>query len=185
MRGRSVVAAVLLMVVAGLAVAGGAVADWVVEEITVEVAGLQLPDYVTTTGLELVPALLPLGLVAAVGGAVVAALRGRARRVAAGVVAALGVVALAVVPFGLVAAADIPGGLTPAPALSAVGAVGVVAGAALALRRRQEQPALSARYDLDGRAGEDAEEWSLASEEPPEPTEGQGDGRTEGEGTAP
>jgi uncharacterized membrane protein (TIGR02234 family) len=167
-RGRSIVSAIVVIVIGGLAVAGSSVAEWVVEEITVTIAGMELPDYITTTGLELVGAMLPIGLAGAAAGVAVAAVRGPARRVAAGIVALLGVASLVAIGIALLRARDVVGDLTPAPTGAVIGGLALLLGAWMAATHPQAGRALGARYDIDPRTDDaevETDEWTLAAGE--------------------
>src|SRR5690606_6502849 len=102
-------------------------------------------------------------LAALLGAAALALTRGTARRVAAAVVGAIGLVGGVVVAAGVLRAWSAPGALTAAPGVALAGAVLVVAGAVSGLRRPSAPPTLDARYTVEGDADDD--EWRLADAE--------------------
>lgn len=162
-------ASVLLAAAGGLTLAGGTAATWVRSETVREVGGVAVTDVATTSGLELAPQGLALGLAAAVAGLVLLALRGPAQ-VAVGVVLAVGgLVAIGFVVAGVAAAPEgrpAGGGLA-----AAAGAVAVTVSGLLVLRPAPP-PRLPGRYDLD-RGAEAGDDWGLASAEEPEADRGE------------
>jgi hypothetical protein len=158
---------ILAATVGGLALAGGTSAAWVNTETAREVGGVAVGDVAVTTGLELAPQGLTLGLVAAAAGLALLVLRGRGQVVAAIVLVLAGVAALASALAGLAAAP--PGEIGGGALVVLGGAAAVVAAGVLGLRPAPP-PRLPARYDLD--AGDD-DEWRIASAED---AEREGDG---------
>jgi hypothetical protein len=159
-RGR-VTLAVVLAVVGGLSVAGGTAAAWVRLEEQREIGGVPVAEVEAVGGLELAPALLPVGLVAAIAGLALLAARGRLQQAVAALVLLAGVASAALLAAGL---AETPpeGTLAAGPAFSGLGALALAAAGGLGLR--PASPAtLPARYDLDAEEGDD--EWRLASAE--------------------
>lgn len=163
--GRSGVA-LALSVAGGLGLAASSSGAWVRREITSEIADVPRADVVTTAGVELSGAVLPLGVAAMAAGLLLAALRGRARVGTAGALLAIGVGAIIAVALGLVRAAGADGIIAPAAWFGLLAAAGPLLAGALALRPAPP-PRLSARYDLDPDDTEDPEEaeWLLASDD--------------------
>lgn len=154
----------LLAVLGGLLLAGGTSADWVVVEVAREVGGITVPRTSSTPGLAYAPLAVPLGVVAALLGPVLT-LR-RARRLVGVLLSLLGAGGLIVVVAGIVRTTG-EGALAAGPGVAAAGALTVLGGGLLAVRRA-EAPAAGSRYTVEaarsGQAGEDRE-WQLASED--------------------
>jgi hypothetical protein len=157
-QGRSTLA-VLLAVAGGLVTAAGSVAPWLRFQTEREVAEVVLPEVETVEGLALAPALLPLGLAAAIAGLSLLVLRGRAQQAAAVLVLVAGVGAGVLIVAGL-AGAEAGGEIASGAVLAVLGALLLVAAGTLGMR--PARPArLPARYDLDDDDTDD--EWRLAS----------------------
>lgn len=165
-------ASILLAAVGGLALAGGTTATWLSDETVRDVGGVAVTDVSVTTGLELAPQGLALGVAAALGGLLLLLVRGRAQVAVGALLAVAGLAALVLVLVGAAGAGegDTGGGLLAAVA----GAAAVTAAGVLALRPAAP-PKLSGRYDLDDTGDE---EWRIASSDEPQ---GAGDPRAAGE----
>lgn len=163
MRGRRGLAAVLLAVAGGLALTGSATASWATAEHVVEIGDVPVTEVTEHDGTAFAPLLIVWGITAAAGGVGLAALRGTARRVLGGAVAALGLVALADVARGAIVLTGAGASLDAGPGVGAVGAVAVLAGGALALRG--DPPRLAERFDLDRTGDAPEDEWALASDD--------------------
>lgn len=152
----------------GLGLAGTGLAAWVRRVDATDVAGVRLEQVEETFGLALAPLALPLGVAAVVLSFGLAVRHALVRRVVAGALLAVGLVALVHVGLGVAAGARLEGDLGPAAYAAPVAALAVLAAGALALRPSPPPPpALPPRYDLDA-ADEDAE-WDAASVEDDEP----------------
>jgi hypothetical protein len=157
-RGRSTLA-ILLGAAGGLVTAGGSVAPWLRFEIEREVAEVVLPEVETIEGLALAPALLPLGIAAALTGLSMLVLRGRAQQAAGALLLLAGLAAGLLIAAGL-AGADTGGEVAAGAVFAGLGALLLLAAGALGLR--PARPArLPDRYDLDADDADD--EWRLAS----------------------
>jgi hypothetical protein len=157
-RGRASLA-VVLAVVGGLATAGGAAAPWRRVEEQREIGGVLVPEVETIGGLAVVPALLPLGLAAAIAGLLLLVVRGRLQTVVAILLLGAGVTAGVLLALGI-ARSPRAGDLGAGVAFAALGAL--LLGASGVLGARPAAPAtLPARYDLDRDDADD--EWRLAS----------------------
>lgn len=159
-QGPPVLVVVLLAVVGGLALAGGAAGEWVTTTETRTVGGVEVQEEDSVSGVEFAAAAIPVGFGAALGGVVLAVTRGRARRAAGGLLALAGVAGVAVVGRGIVSAAAEPGALGPAAGIATVGGIALVAAGMLGMRRPRA-PVLDDRYAVEGDAGDD--EWRIAS----------------------
>lgn len=146
---------VLLAVLGGLAVAGGATGTWAARA---EAGFGQVP--LTVTGLDVAPLALPLGIAAVLTGVLVPLARGRARLAAALLLALLGSGAVVVVALGAVAAAE-RGPLAAGAGVAGAGALAVLTAAVLT-GRRPSPPLLDERYTVEGR---DDDEWAISAAE--------------------
>lgn len=154
---------VLLAVTGGLLVAGAATANWyeaVRERDVADIVVVQ--DVEATTGAQLVPLLLPLGVAALLLAAALAFAGPRARRALGALLAAAGLLAAGMTIWAAVPLGALPGHITPAPGLSLAGAVALLAAGALAAARATAAPHLPARYSVEGHADEDDDEWRAA-----------------------
>jgi len=164
---RSAIGAVALAAAGGLVLAGATVAPWVRASVTRTVGDVAVVEAVTVPGTDLVAPLLAVGLAALLVGLALMLLPTAARRVAGWslvVLAAAGAVGIAV---GARRAAALDGMLAEGPGVAGLGALLVLGGGLVVVRRPRERAALPARYSLDGpdAAGHDDDEWRLASVE--------------------
>jgi hypothetical protein len=157
--------AVGLTVLGGLLLAGGTSASWVRDATVRDVAGVAVAAETNVPGTRLEGWLVGAGVAAVLCGLALLLPAPRLRRALAVLTAAVGLAGLAGVTRGALRAVELPGALSSGPGIAAVGALAVLAGAVLVLRRPREHPALPPRYDLDA---EDASqhEWQRASVEP-------------------
>lgn len=172
----------LVSAVAGLAVLAGATARWVVEAGSRQVGGVDIAEVSGVTGVQLRPELLLTGVVLVAAAVPLGLLRGRARRGVGALTGVVGVAGAALTVATLVDAAALPGELQPSGWLVLAGSLlGAVAGW-LALRRPDRSASLPPRFDLDDRDGpversavadpsgdlgprDSADEWTLAADE--------------------
>lgn len=156
----------LLAAVAGVALLGGALADWSALVTTREVGGVVLTEVATVAGPDLAPAAAPLGLAGLLLSPLLAVRR--LRRLAGGAAAAVGVAALGVCAVGLAQAAQPTAG---GPAAALLGAAGLaLAGGAAARAGSGSTAAGSSRYTVEAvRDGPDDDEWHLAAAEEASP----------------
>lgn len=153
----------VLVAVAGivLLLAGGA--GWVSGTDSREIGGVVVDEPVDRPGTEYAPVVVVFGLVGLLGGAALAAVRGRGRRILGAVVAVTGLVATGLVGLGIAGASAAAGGLTPAPLLSLVAAAALAAGGLLAVRGPARPPGAS-RYRVEQELAAD-DEWDLAADD--------------------
>ena len=130
-----------LATASGLALLGAATAEWAVATVERDVSGVVVPERIATTGAELEPALLVVGLVVLVAAVPLAVTRGALRRGVAFGVAAAGAAATVVSVRATLQAGDVPGRLQPVVGIAYLAAIGaVVAGALGAGRARRPAP---------------------------------------------
>jgi hypothetical protein len=151
-RDSAVAAAPVVGVAAAMVFAGALATTWVEERLTHTVGDVAVAETRTTTGMELVPLGVVVGLVAVLCGVGVLATRGAARRAAAVLLTIAGGCALA--------AAAVDGRVAAAPWIAVPAAVVVVTagifGHGSAARR------MPARYDVDVAPGD--REWQMAAD---------------------
>lgn len=153
----------VLGMVAGLVLLLGSAAGWVdiVEER--DVGGLTVSEPQSVSGTTYAPVAVAIGLGVVVAGALLAVVRGRARRVLGALLTGIGVGALATVGLGLANASAAGGTVTATPFFAlAAGAVVLVAG--IAAVRGPTRPPAASRYRVEGEQSVD-DEWTLAVED--------------------
>lgn len=156
--------AVGLAVVGGLVLVGATSGNWVMAESVRDVGGVELVAPQGTTGLEVAPQAVAAGVLGALGGLALAVARGRGRRLIGVLLLVAGASACVVVGVGVTRSLAEPGRLTPAPWIALGGAGMVVAAGVVAWRRPSPPPALGDRYTVEGDEAAD-DEWRLASDE--------------------
>jgi hypothetical protein len=164
---RAGLAPFLLSSLGGLVLAAGGSADWAREEQVRDVAGVPLTEVVTTSGTQVAPELLAIGIAALLLGLVLLLVRGVGRRWLGAIVLVIGVGAAVAVGLGTLEAAGLPGRMAEGPPIAAFGALMVAAGGLAAARTPAARPRLSARYSIEGdETGDEADDWHTASVEP-------------------
>jgi hypothetical protein len=159
-RDSAVAAAPVVGVAAAMVFAGALATTWVEERLTHTVGDVAVAETRTTTGMELVPLGVVVGLVAVLCGVGVLATRGAARRAAAVLLTIAGGCALAAAAVGVFRAIAMDGRVAAAPWIAVPAAVVVVTagifGHGSAARR------MPARYDVDVAPGD--REWQMAAD---------------------
>lgn len=178
-RAPSTVPVAALAVVGALLVVAGGAGVWITEQAPRSLGGVTVAATRTTPGIEVAPAVVPLGLVALTAGLAALAGRGRARRAVGVVLLVAGGAAAAAAATGLAAVLPAGGTVGPGPALVVGGALMVVIGGARAVWAPASRPALAGRYTVEGADGgagagadDDAAEWRLASADEVDPPDG-------------
>ena len=152
----------LLCVVGGLTLVVSTAAGWVSREEVRSVGGVEVSEAVSTSGTEIAPVLLILGLVAMGAGVVLALLPVALRRILGLGAVGLGVASAVTAVITGFTQLDLAGGeRTPGAAFAAIGGLIVAAGGYAATRARNRPPATS-RYDVDASNRQDDTEWDLA-----------------------
>jgi hypothetical protein len=159
-RDSAVAAAPVVGVAAAMVFAGALAATWVEQRLTHTVGDVAVAETRTTTGMELVPLGVVVGLVAVLCGVGVLATRGAARRAAAVLLTIAGGCALAAAAVGVFRAIAMDGRVTVAPWLAVPAAVVVVTAGILG--RGSTARRMPARYDVDVAPGD--REWQMAAE---------------------
>lgn len=157
--------AVALAVVGGLVLVGATSGNWVAAETVRDVGGVELVAPQGTPGLELAAQGVAAGVLAALAGLALAIARGRGRRLVGALLLVTGVAAGAVVTIGIFRGLAEPGQLTPAPWIALGSAVTIGAAGVVAWRRPSPPPVLGERYTLEADEAADDREWRLASSE--------------------
>jgi hypothetical protein len=160
MPSRDSAAAPVVGVAAAMVFAGALAATWVEQRLTRTVGDVAVAETQTTTGMELVPLGVVVGLVAMLCGIGVLAMRGSARRVAAVLLAIAGGGALAAAAVGVLRAIATDGRVTVAPWIAAPAAAAVVAAGILG--RGSTGRRMPTRYDVD--VAPDDPEWQMAAD---------------------
>ena len=153
----------VLAMVAGLVLLVGTAAGWVdvIEER--EIGGVTIAEPASVSGTSYAPAAVAIGLGVVVAGALLAVVRGRARRVAGALLAGIGIGALVIVGLGLANASAAGGTVTASPFFALLAGV-VVLGAGLAAVRGPARPLAASRYRVESEQSVD-DEWTLAAGE--------------------
>lgn len=160
---RSFWSPVVLAFLGGLLLLGAVGGDWRVVQATRSVGGLDVPETMTTAGTDAAPWLVPLGLAALVGGALLATLRGRVRAAAGVAVAVAGALAAFATLTG-VTIGDGAGDTTGAPAVAGGGAALLLLAGVLGVVAPR-RPASRTRYTVDAADRTIDDEWALASDD--------------------
>lgn len=155
----------LLGVLGGLVLLVAAAAGWVDTVAERDVGGVTVTEPESTSGTVYAPVAVALGLGGLVGGAVLAVLRGKGRRIAGVAVAGIGTGGLIAVGLGIARASAVEGRITPAPFLALVAATALVAAGVAAARGAARPPAASRYRVADERSTDD--EWTLAARDDP------------------
>jgi hypothetical protein len=163
MSARPAAAGVGLAVAGGLVLAGGTTAAWVRQAADRDVGGVRVADQVTLPGTAFAGWLVGVGLAAVLGGLALLLPSTRLRSAVAAGLTLLGAGGLAGVAAGALRAGAGVGSLAAGPGVAAIGALAVLLGGGMALRRPAARPRLPARYDLEADEGD---EWHRASVEP-------------------
>ena len=158
----------LVAVIAGLTVLGATTAGWVVDTVTRQVGGLEVPEVAVMTGAEIQPQLIVVGLVLLLSAVPLAVAKGRLRRLIGVFVGVVALVGMVLAVAGIVRAAELRGVLQASAwwALTGTGA-GLVAGL-FAAARTGRPASLPNRFEIDGREGAEdpqRDEWNLAVED--------------------
>ena len=172
----------LVSAAAGLAILAGATARWVVETGSRQVGGVDIAEVSGVTGVQLRPELLLTGVVLIAAAVPLGLLRGRARRAVGALTGVVGIAGAALTVATLVDAATRPGEVQPSGWVVLAGCVVGAAAGWLAVRRPHRSASLPARFDLEERGAsperrdlahpsgdpgrrEPADEWTLATDE--------------------
>lgn len=158
----------LAAVLAGLIVLGATTAGWVVDQVSRDVGGLNVPEVATTTGAEVQPGLVVVGLVLLLSSVPLAVARGVLRRVCGGAVGMTGLVGVGLAVTGILHAAQMSGVLQGSVWFVVAGtALGVAAGV-VAMWRPARRASLPDRFDIDAPPepqDRELDEWDLAVDE--------------------
>lgn len=161
---RSAFPAVALAAGGGLVLAGATVADWLRTPVSRTVGDVVVAEEVVTPGTELAAPLVAVGLAALLAALALMVLPSAARRGAGLLLVVLGMGGAVGVVDGLRRALVLDGAIAQGPGIAGLGALLVLGGGALVVRRPRQRPALPPRFALDDAERED-DEWRLASVE--------------------